>query len=76
MAPGCPWLTKCSRPLLRWVLAALAAGLVFAPAGLLYAADQSSLTEQSVRELEEQLSKAHAERTSTDPHWPEQNMLP
>ncbi len=33
-------------------------------AGLLYAADQSSLTEQSVREIEEQLSKARAERTT------------
>lgn len=30
--------------------------------GLLYAANQSSLTEQRVRETQEQLSKAHAER--------------
>jgi capsular exopolysaccharide synthesis family protein len=38
-------------------------------AGLLYAADQSSLTEQSVREVEEQLSKAHAERTAKESRY-------
>jgi capsular exopolysaccharide synthesis family protein len=38
-------------------------------AGLLYAADQSSLTEQSVREVEEQLSKAHAERTTKESRY-------
>lgn len=32
--------------------------------GLLYAGDQSLLTEQSVREVEEQLSKAHADRAA------------
>lgn len=38
-------------------------------AGLLYAADQSSLTEQSVREVEEQLSNAHAERTAKESRY-------